>query len=330
MRKYPELSFEQINQSIDKSMMTYGERIQEIREKIDQTERRPVPASSITLPPSIAERLPKRTVPKRDPIIERYRTKALIDPITENYRAREIPKVDISPQPNNRSFRPAYQRTESSGSMDTGSDFVEPFPEKSENPSNSAPSQSRKFKGSKIARTGIYILPFAGMQISEKYEWGSSAGPIGLQQELGYGGGLRIGKKWTRFFMEAELGYSKNPLDGFEGEVLFPSGLFEAGEATVLNGLLNFGLNLPTGENFGFELGCGIGYGEQEVDLDLGTFAVSEKNAVFSYQLLAEFYHQVSDKFLWGLRYRWVNLDEMDSFSKRSIHTFEVSGGYNF
>ena len=84
MRKYPELSFEQINQSIDKSMMTYGERIQEIREKIDQTERRPVPASSITLPPSIAERLPKRTVPKRDPIIERYRTKALIDPITEN------------------------------------------------------------------------------------------------------------------------------------------------------------------------------------------------------------------------------------------------------
>ena len=66
------------------------------------------------------------------------------------------------------------------------------------------------------------------------------------------------------------------------------------------------------------------------MDLDLGTFAVSEKNAVFSYQLLAEFYHQVSDKFLWGLRYRWVNLDEMDSFSERSIHTFEVSGGYNF
>ena len=52
----------------------------------------------------------------------------------------------------------------------------------------------------------------------------------------------------------------------------------------------------------------------QKIQLDLGGLSVSEKDELFNYQLLAEITHEVTSRFMWGLRYRWIQIDEMETF----------------
>ena len=85
------------------------------------------------------------------------------------------------------------------------------------------------------------------------------------------------------------------------------------------------------GEKYGFGIGAGLGYGIQKIKLDLfNEPQISEEAELLSYQLLAEFYHEVTKSFRWGLRYRWIQIDEMELFSERTLHSFEISGGFLF
>ena len=57
---------------------------------------------------------------------------------------------------------------------------------------------------------------------------------------------------------------------------------------------------------------------------------VDDEQRVFAYQLFSGFNLYPSDHLLVGLRYRWLMMEEMDSFSDRDLHLLELSLGYIF
>ena len=312
IRNYPAISFDQINKSIDQSLNTYGERIRRLQNRMIQNDF-PQYSDKLDTEYPIELRVPLRNTPA----IETYNS---LDKGERGTYKKQIGQYN--------SYSPLYQSPtgQSYLSTDTGRMPETTYPLQTDNtlakPPIALPVASR-------AKMGIYFLPFIGMQIPETFDWTPNIAH-GLQQKLGMGGGFRIGKRWKNFFMEADFGHYRNKFDGFEGEVLYTTNPFESGSVTGLGGFLNLGTNIPMGKKYGFGLGAGVGYGMQKIQLDLGGLAVSEKDELFNYQLLAEFYHEVTSRFMWGLRYRWIQIDEMETFSERSLHSFEISGGFHF
>jgi opacity protein-like surface antigen len=76
--------------------------------------------------------------------------------------------------------------------------------------------------------------------------------------------------------------------------------------------------------------GIGVGGGRQEISMDLGGVPYSERDFVLTYHLFAGLEYQATDHLLFGMRYRLVNLDELDSFSSRNLQLFELSCGYQY
>ena len=309
IRKYPAISFDQINRSIDKSLETYGSRIREIQGRINQPR----------------QELPTRVQPPETQFYERYPSirKSSLKELRER-RDSQFQRMPATPSPY---YEPMSRRippvtVSSYGQLAVPAELEETQPIDDQN-------AETKFSPVSRARAGVYLLPFVGMQIPEVFDWTPSI-DLGLQQKIGWGGGLRLGRKWERFFLEADFGHYRNKFDGFEGEVLFGSNPFESGSVSGMAGFFNLGANIPMGDQYGFCLGGGVGYGVQKIEVDLGSLGVSEKEEILSYQLLAEFYQQVTERFLWGLRYRWIQIDEMGSFSERRLHSFEVSAGFHF
>ena len=308
IRNYPAISFDQINKSIDQSLNTYGERIRRLQNRMNQNDF-PQYSDKLDTEYPIELRVPL----KNTPAIETYNS---LDKGERGTYKKQIGQYN--------SYSPLYQSPtgQSYLSTDTGRIPETTYPLQTNNTLAKAPTA---LPIASRAKMGIYFLPFIGMQIPETFDWN-----VGLQQKLGMGGGFRIGKRWKNFFMEADFGHYRNKFDGFEGEVLYTTNPFESGSVTGLGGFLNLGTNIPMGKKYGFGLGAGVGYGMQKIQLDLGGLAVSEKDELFNYQLLAEFYHEVTSRFMWGLRYRWIQIDEMETFSERSLHSFEISGGFHF
>lgn len=309
IRKYPAMSFEQINRSIDKSLETYGSRIREIQSRINQPR----------------EELPTRVQPPQTQFHERYPTirKSSLKELRER-RDSQFLRMPVKSSPY---YEPMSRRIPPV-TVSLSEQLAIPA-ESGETQGIDAQNKETEFSPIPRARAGVYLLPFVGMQIPEVFDWSPSI-DLGLQQKIGWGGGLRLGRKWESFFLEADFGHYRNKFDGFEGEVLFGSNPFESGSVSGMAGFVNLGANIPMGKKYGFCLGGGVGYGVQKIEIDLGSLGVSEKEEILSYQLLAEFYHQVTERFLWGIRYRWIQIDEMESFSERRLHSFEISGGFHF
>ena len=310
IRNYPAISFDQINKSIDQSLNSYGERIRRIQNRMNQND---FPQYSDNLDTEYPRQL---RVPLRNTsAIETYNS--LDKGERGNYRKQPEQPNSYAPlhqSPTRQSYLPA--------DIERNSDalYLSQTNNSLAKPPSPLPVTSR-------AKMGIYLLPFVGMQIPETFDWN-----VGLQQKLGMGGGFRIGQKWEYFFIEADFWHFRNKFDGFDGEVLLaPNNPFESGSVTGLGGFLNLGANIPMGEKYGFGIGAGLGYGIQKIKLDLfNEPQISEEDELLSYQLLAEFYHEVTKSFRWGLRYRWIQIDEMELFSERTLHSFEISGGFLF
>ena len=173
---------------------------------------------------------------------------------------------------------------------------------------------------------GVYIVPSLALVYSSGFDLKSGSG-FEIEEDLGGGASLRAGWMWDDFFTDLHLTYARSDLESidlggvplsFSGDTEF-FGFHLTGGGKV--GLLDK-LKLP----FGF----GVGGGRQEISIMLGNVAFSESDFVLTYHLFAGLEYFATDNLLFGMRYRLVNLGEMNSFSRRDLQMLEFSCGYQY
>ena len=103
-----------------------------------------------------------------------------------------------------------------------------------------------------------------------------------------------------------------------------------AGEGQGYGLMINLGSSFELGSSVSFFFGGGVGAFRQELELKWEEQIVDDEQRVFACQLFSGFNIYPSDRVLVGLRYRWLMMEEMDSFSGRDLHILELSLGYIF
>ena len=220
---------------------------------------------------------------------------------------------------------------ENRNSMDTGVPPKEEKPKKQvskwEANKQVAPGYAFSQKeGPSVSKFGVYVLPFFGMYQSNDFNRNFFLlGDLEIEQETGFLSGVRTGKRWEYVYLEAEINFMRNELEGIPGIALPFSG-----NVSTLSGSLSAGTNLPFSDNLDLFLGGGLGYARQDTEFILGTISAPETSQVMLWQLATGINFTPLSHMLIGLRYRWVYLAEMEDFTDRYMHSFEISLGYEW
>ena len=175
---------------------------------------------------------------------------------------------------------------------------------------------------------GVYVLPFIALQGASPFDWhsGSGAGPdFSIEQKLGFSSGWRIGKRWSNFFIDADVSYFRNKLKNMVGMPWEFSGT-----ADGYGGMLNFGGNFNPGSSVSILFGAGVGAFNQEIKFKLYGVPEDEEATLFAYQVFSGINFYPTEKTLLSMKYRWLNIAEMEKFSARSLHMLELALGYVF
>jgi opacity protein-like surface antigen len=177
-----------------------------------------------------------------------------------------------------------------------------------------------------LSKLGIYILPFYAIYQSKDFHLKSPfLGELEIEQDLGYSLGVRLGKRWKYFFIETDFNYFH---EEFERLSEIPFSLI--GETSTLAGIFSAGVNIPVNDKVSFLFGGGIGSAYQKVEFDLMGLSLPEKNTQLSYQFISAMHLNPIPNWMIGLRYRWMQLGEMDIYTERQLHAFEISTGYEW
>lgn len=177
-----------------------------------------------------------------------------------------------------------------------------------------------------LSKLGIYVLPFYAIYQSKDFHLKSPfLGELEIEQDVGYSLGFRLGKRWKYFFIETDFNYFQEELERLS-EVPFSL----IGETSTLAGIFSTGVNIPVNDKISFLFGGGIGSAYQKVEFDLMGLSLPEKNTQFSYQFISAMHLNLIPNWMIGLRYRWMQLGEMDFYTKRQLHAFELSTGYEW
>jgi opacity protein-like surface antigen len=209
-------------------------------------------------------------------------------------------------------------------------------PEKSQVQRISIPEQ--KIENEKISLTrgnekvGFYLLPFIGINFAEDFDWtpSASASTKKMQQSTGFSYGFISGKSWDNLFVEFDLGYLKNQINGFEGEVVTPFSMFKDGHTRLLKMHINTGLSIDLGEMAQLQLGGGLGLSHQKVLMDWVGSTVKEEDSALGYQFFSEIHFNPTKDFKLGLKYEWNSVPEINTISSRQIHQISLLAGYVF
>ena len=187
---------------------------------------------------------------------------------------------------------------------------------------------------------GIYILPFIAVQGASPFdasiaELGNS--PVSIKQKIGFSSGWRVGKRWKNFFIDADFSYFRNKLKTPSVNTL--GNLSFSGTAEGYGGMLNFGGNFNPGTATSILFGAGVGVFNQEVQASIPTpvtgfeslaLNFNEEDTLFAYQLFTGINFYPTERTLVSMKYRWLNIAEMEKFSARSLHMLELAFGYVF
>ena len=181
-------------------------------------------------------------------------------------------------------------------------------------------------------KVGFYLLPFIGINFAEDFDWtpSSSSSAKEMQQSTGFSYGIISGKSWDNFFVEFDLGYLLNEIDGFEGEVVTPFNMFKDGHTRLLKMHINTGLSIDLGEMAQLHIGGGLGLSHQKVLMDWIGSTVKEENAALGHQLFSEIHFNPSENFKLGLKYEWNSVPRINTISSRQIHQISILAGYVF
>jgi len=187
---------------------------------------------------------------------------------------------------------------------------------------------------------GVYVLPFIALQGASPFdasipELGNS--PVSIKQKVGFSSGWRIGKRWKNFFIDADVSYFRNKLKKPSVNTL--GNLSFSGTAQGYGGMLNFGGNINPGPSVSILLGAGVGAFNQEIQASIPTpvtgfenlaLNFNEADTLFAYQVFTGFNFYPTERSLVSMKYRWLNIAEMEMFSARSLHMLELAFGYVF
>ena len=176
----------------------------------------------------------------------------------------------------------------------------------------------------RVSKLGIYVLPFYSIYQSNDFHLKSPfLGNLEIEQGIGSSLGIRLGKRWRYFFIETDLNYFNEEMESLIGNPL-------RGETSTLSGIFSVGGHIPFGDKFSFLLGAGIGSAYQKVKFDFMGLSIPDDSNQLCYQLFTGMYINPMTNWLLGLRYRWIRLGEMDSYTDRQLHAFEISTGYEW
>jgi len=180
---------------------------------------------------------------------------------------------------------------------------------------------------------GVYVLPFIALQGASPFDWhsGGGSGPdFSIKQKLGFSSGWRIGKRWSHFFIDADVSYYRNK---FKSMVNIPWDF--SGVADGYGGMVNFGGHFNPKSSVSILFGAGAGAFNQEVQLNFPVgpstiTAVTEEDTLFAYQFFSGINFYPTERSLVSMKYRWLSIEEMEKFSARSLHLLELAFGYVF
>lgn len=181
-------------------------------------------------------------------------------------------------------------------------------------------------------KVGFYLLPFIGINFAEDFDWtpSASASTKKMQQSTGFSYGFISGKSWDNLFVEFDLGYLKNQINGFEGEVVTPFSMFKDGHTRLLKMHINTGLSIDLGEMAQLQLGGGLGLSHQKVLMDWIGSTVKEEDSALGHQFFSEIHFNPTKDFKLGLKYEWNSVPEINTISSRQIHQISLLAGYVF
>jgi hypothetical protein len=188
-----------------------------------------------------------------------------------------------------------------------------------------SPSVQFSTNKSKNGFQGFYLMPFMGLQKTNNLTW-KFPGGIEVKERSGVVTGFSFGGQWRNFFSDIQLSYIENKFKSIET----PIPLSFTGESTGV------GVHLAGGGRFflnnfvSFSLGAGVGGVNQNISFFLEDLPVEEKDFLFSYQLFTGLEFRPAHSTSLGFRYRWLNIEEMESFSSRDLHLLEMYLGYLF
>ena len=94
--------------------------------------------------------------------------------------------------------------------------------------------------------------------------------------------------------------------------------------------LLSGGAKFNLGEQISLLLGLGMGGMDQTIDFSLETLEDRQDGLLFAYQFFTGLVYSPTDHLLLGLRYRFLGVEEITSYSSRDLHFFELNAGYEF
>jgi len=181
-------------------------------------------------------------------------------------------------------------------------------------------------------KVGFYLLPFIGINFAEDFAWTPSASPSTkkMQQSTGFSYGFISGKSWDNLFVEFDLGYLQNEINGFEGEVVTPFNMFKDGHTRLLKLHINTGLSIDLGEMAQLHLGGGLGLSHQKVFMDWIGSTFEEEDSALGHQFFSEIHFNPTKDFKLGLKYEWNSVPEINTISSRQIHQISLLAGYVF
>ena len=244
--------------------------------------------------------------------------------IDGSIRQRKLPllgpgKEEVMGRSGRGSSEPSISRSKPSSSLPRKQKTV------SANPLHPVGSSNDRGGGSSANKMGFYLLPFLALHRPADCKWHSQLGSFPVEQELGFASGWRVGKKWKRFFLDADFSYHRNELKALVGVPLTFSG-----EAEGFGMMVNAGGHFDLGPSASFLLGVGVGPHSQEIEFKLSGVAEEEEDVVLAYQIFTGVDFHPADHLLFSLKYRWLRLERMEKFSARSLHMLEAAFGYLF
>ena len=158
-----------------------------------------------------------------------------------------------------------------------------------------------------------------------------------VDHELGHSVGLVLWATLGKFDGRASFRSFLNDFSGIKESLIGSvSSLMEVDgttEATNIGARLGYGI--PYGESGWFKSSLGFGFSQRRTSFNsksnwFSDTYVSESESVFMYDLLLAVAYELGIGWDAVLSYRFMNMDEYESFDDLSVHLFELGLGKNF
>ena len=186
-----------------------------------------------------------------------------------------------------------------------------------------------------------YISPSLGFVLSSEskvtYKLGSTMEEKDLDNELGYGIGMRAGIRFDNFFTEIGIKYSTLDYNIYGIAPFSGQPYTGEGSVDVLNCNARLGYTFPINNALAFNGSVGLGLSNRkntfDIYSDMGNIfvsTISSSETVLSYDLAFSITYYVAESYLISLGYNYMNVGKISQFDALNLHYFELGLGLNF